>query len=275
MMYLPPVASGPLTLDTVHHCDALTLCAALPDRSIDLILCDLPYGTTACSWDVVIPFAPMWAAFKRVIKPRGAIVLTASQPFTSVLVCSNLDWFKYEWVWEKTVGSNPLLTMYQPFRKHESILVFYRNQPVYMPQMEVGEPYTDKPRASGLKAIHDTPGQKRAICNQGTRYPSSVQRFANPNNGGAHPTQKPVALFEYLIRTYTQPGDVVFDPCCGSGTTAIAARNTGRRWICGDSDAGYAQVAKDRLATPYTPMLPGIDTPVAAPSQAALFEVTT
>jgi DNA modification methylase len=265
--YLPTVASGPPTLDTVHHTDLLTLCAALPDRSIDMILCDLPYGTTACSWDVIIPFAPMWAAFKRVIKPRGAIVLTASQPFTSLLVCSNLDWFHEEIVWDKVAPTGFLDVNRKHMKRHEAVLVFSQSAPTYNPQMSgaATKRFGGRVKNGGSTIYFGNFTDERS---DGLGYPQSIIPFMRVNNlteNRFHKVQKPVALFEYLIRTYTQPGDVVFDPCVGSGTTAIAARNTGRRWICGDSDAGYVQVAKDRLAVPFTlPLF--IDAPTATPA---------
>lgn len=236
-----------LQVDSVHCMDALDLLRSLEPQSVDCICTDLPYGTTACAWDTVIPFAPMWAAVKHALKPRGAFVTTASQPFTSALVMSNPKWFRYEWVWEKTIGSNPMLTVWQPFKKHENILIFSATQPPYQPQHEVGEPYRDYARPSGLHALHHEHGMKKAIQNEGTRVPSSVQRFSNGNNDIVHPTQKPQALYEYLIRTYTQPNDLVVDMCCGSGTTAAAAIATGRHYIVGDSDAHYCEVTRLRL----------------------------
>jgi site-specific DNA-methyltransferase (adenine-specific) len=274
MYLLPSVASGPITVDVVHHTDLLTLCAALPARSVDMILADLPYGTTACEWDEVIPFEPMWAAFERVIKPRGAIVLTASQPFTSRLVCSNIAWFRYVLVWEKSNGTNFMNSPFQPLKVHEDINVFSpaassystRGSMAYYPIKEVGKPYATTNK-QGLHQFHSSPAGVTSI-NLGWRYPRSILRFNEER--GLHPTQKPVALFEYLIRTYTRPGEVVLDPVCGSGTTAIACRNTGRRWICGDKELKYVTVAKERLAQPYTLSLPTIDAPTPAAVQAAL-----
>jgi len=237
--------------NTIHHLDLMTLCNALPSQSVDLILCDLPYGVTACAWDTVIPFVPMWAEFKRVIKPRGAIVLTASQPFTSALVMSNPKWFRYEWIWEKEQGSNFLDAWRRPYKTHENILTFSSQSTNYSPQFEKGGSYTNwKHRGT---EVYGKFNNIQKLKTHG-RLPKSIIRFNRDH--GLHPTQKPVALFEYLIRTYTQPGELVFDPCVGSGTTAIAARQTGRRFICGDSSREYVEVARKRLAAPYTlPMM--------------------
>jgi site-specific DNA-methyltransferase (adenine-specific) len=228
--------------------DCLERMKEIESGSVDMVLADPPYGTTACKWDSVIPFEPMWAELKRIIKPNGAIVMTASQPFTTALIYSNMKDFKYCLVWEKTIGTNPMLTKKQPFKKHEDIAVFYRKQPAYNPQFEHGAPYTDKERNSGLKAIHlDSPGVKKAINNVGTRYPSSVKKFSNANNGNVHPTQKPVALMEYLIKTYTNEGETVLDFTMGSGTTGVAAINTGRKFIGIELDEHYFQIAQNRI----------------------------
>lgn len=240
--------------NTVHHADLFDLCGQMADQSVDMILADLPYGTTACSWDTVIPFEPMWAAFKRIIKPRGAIVLTASQPFTSALVMSNPKWFRHEWVWQKEQGTNPYAAEYAPMKTHETVLVFCAGQPAYSPVMTKGKPYSGF--FSNTATIGEVYGKARSVHkpNFGTRYPSSVITVRSET--GKHPTQKPVALFEYLIRTYTQPGELVFDPTAGSGTTAVAARQTGRDYIVGDSSAEYVAIMRERLAKPYTlPML--------------------
>lgn len=250
MLSLPEYA---ITPNSIHCMDALQLCNALPDASVDMILCDLPYGTTALRWDSVIPFAPMWAGFKRVIKPRGAIVLTASQPFTSALVMSNVDWFRYEWIIEKALPTNFLDVSWRPLGKHEVALVFYKNTPTFNPQMMEGKPYSK----SGLdKNGSYLNGAVLPIYkpNYGTRYPHTIIRSNNANQAEKqHPTQKPVALFEYLIKTYTQAGDMVFDPCVGSGTTAVAAHKTGRNYICGDFTPEYVAIARKRLqdADPY------------------------
>lgn len=257
----PPMSS---LIDRIHCADIFDLCAALPRQSVDMILADLPYGTTACTWDMVIPFEPMWAAFKRVIKPRGAIVLTASQPFTSALVMSNVGMFKYSWVWDKVSTGDVMNAKNKPLKQHEDVCVFSLgttantspNLMSYYPQGVVtntrrgGKNHTKlKTAFRGVRPSHAEFYQAR-----GTNYPSSIITFSNADHTEAHhPTQKPVALFRYLIRTYTLPGELVFDPTCGSGTTAMAAREEGRHFICGDSSAEYVAIARKRLAQPYTP----------------------
>ena len=200
-------------------------------------------GTTACKWDSVIPFEPLWAEYERVIKDSGAIVLTASQPFTTVLANSNLRLFRYAWVWEKEQGVNFLMAKKQPLKVHEDILVFYKKQPTYNPQMTKGKPYISGKGDSG-----EVTGRVKKIQtkNEGTRYPRSVIKFNR--EVGLHPTQKPVALFEYLIRTYTNEGEVVLDNCIGSGTTAVAAINTNRQFIGIEREAKYVEIANKRIA---------------------------
>lgn len=242
-----------LELNQVYHMDCFDLLAQCDDQSIDAIICDLPYGITALksTWDNVIPLEPMWAAFKRVIKPRGAIVLTASQPFTSALVMSNLEWFKEEIIWDKVIGTGFLDAKRRHMRVHESVLIFRDGQGYFDPQMQAGEPYTrpNRPNTPIYGYFIETP----TINETGDRYPKSIITLSNADRTNRfHPTQKPVDLFAYLVRTYTRPGELVLDPTCGSGTTALAARNEGRRFLCGDSDAGYVQIARDRLAAPYT-----------------------
>lgn len=242
---------GTWKLNSVNCTDLFALCDGLPDASVDMILCDLPYAVTQNGWDELIPFAPMWTAFKRVIKPRGAIVLTASQPFTSALVMSNPSMFRYEWIWNKSQGSGFLDANRKPLKAHESVLVFAEERPVYYPQMTFGQPYISKRRnALTNSKNYGKFGLVDTISN-GERFPVSSLYF--PNERTEHPTQKPVELFSYLIRTYTQPGELVLDPCVGSGTTAIAAREEGRQFICGDSSAEYVAIAQKRLDAPYTP----------------------
>jgi site-specific DNA-methyltransferase (adenine-specific) len=239
-------------VNRVFCMDALALLALLPDSSIDMVLCDLPYGVTACAWDSIIPIEPMWEHLKRVVKQRAAIVLTATQPFTSMLVSSNYAMFRYEWIWQKTNSGDFMTAKIMPRKHHENILVFGVKTPNYRPIMERGEPYTDKPRKRSHNVI-DSRIPNLGIRNIGERFPSSIQEFSNGNNNTVHPTQKPVALFEYLIKTYTLENEIILDMTCGSGTTAIAARKTGRRFICGDNSPEYVALAQQRLQTtdPY------------------------
>jgi site-specific DNA-methyltransferase (adenine-specific) len=238
----------------LHHGDCLEIMPTLPAQSVDAIIADLPYGTTACKWDTVIPFEPLWAEYKRIIKPRGAVVLFGSQPFTSLLVTSNLAWFRYEWVWKKTMGTNPMALKFQPWKVHENVAIFSKNGHTYNPQMEVGAPYTDKARPYNIRASAGE-GVKLPITNTGTRYPTSVREFKNANNGSVHPTQKPVALLEYLVRTYTNPGDTVMDNTMGSGTTGVACVQTGRNFVGIEKDAKYFDIARQRIETAQPALL--------------------
>jgi len=228
------------------HGDCLELMHDIPDGSIDMILCDLPYGTTACKWDTVIPFEPLWAHYKRVIKPNGAIALFGSQPFTSALIMSNPKMFKYEWIWEKTNAVDFAMAKKRARKLHENICVFYEKQTTYNPQMQKGKPYIDKPR-NRTNNIHDSTMPKLGIVNNGIRYPSSVQKFSNGNNNNVHPTQKPVALLEYLIKTYTNEGETVLDNCMGSGSTGAACKNLSRRFIGIEKDENYFNIAVKRI----------------------------
>jgi len=210
----------------LYHGDCLDIMPTLPDHSFDAIIADLPYGTTACKWDSVIPFEKLWEQYKRLIKKRGAIVLFGSQPFTSALVMSNVGWFKYCWYWDKVRGSNFATINIRPFNSCEDVAVFYQYQPTYNPQMRNGKPYTQKQGYVGTSKQTGLRRQNVITKNDGTRHPLSILRFSKET--GFHPTQKPVALLEYLIRTYTNPGDTVLDNTMGSGTTMVACVNTGR-----------------------------------------------
>ena len=230
--------------------DCLEIMKDIPDKSIDMILCDLPYGTTDCAWDNVIPFEPMWEQLKRVTKKNGAIVLFGSQPFTSALVMSNPKMFKYEWIWEKHKGTNFQTVKYQPFKVHENVLVFGGSN--YYPQMSNGTPY--KPRGSHNinKKGGMWEGKKVGYAkdfDSSKRYPVSKLYFANHNQkaNSFHPTQKPVALMEYLIKTYTNDGETVLDFTMGSGTTGVACINTGRNFIGIELDENYFEIAKKRI----------------------------
>jgi len=230
--------------------DCLEVMKGIKDKSIDMILCDLPYGTTACKWDTIIPFEPLWEQYKRIIKDNGAIVLTASQPFTSALVMSNPKMFRYELIWEKEKPSNFMLLKKQFGKIHENILVFYNNQPTYNPIKVLANPdKIDKRKRFNdvIKKDGVTPEIKlyRPEDN-GLRYPTSNLYF-NRDENSLHPTQKPVALFEYLIKTYTNEGDLVLDNCAGSGTTGVACLNLNRNYILIEKEEEYCKIAEERI----------------------------
>lgn len=235
--------------------DCLEVMKDMPDKSVDMILCDLPYGTTACKWDNVIPFEPLWEQYNRIIKDNGAIVLTASQPFTSALVMSNIKQFKYEWIYQKRVASNFAQAKKQPLKEHENVLVFYKCQPTYNPIKEERKGSGAKRLKSGYKSNTITgefngfiKGNRTQINYDELKFPSSVQEFNNrEKDRGLHPTQKPVALLEYLIKTYTNEGDVVLDNCMGSGSTCVAAVNTNRHYIGFELDEKYFEIAEKRI----------------------------
>lgn len=233
----------------LFNADCLDAMWFIADGSVDLILCDLPYGTTACKWDVVIPFEPLWAHYKRLIKPNGAIVLFGKQPFFADLVKSNAEWFKCEVVWEKSLTTNFMNASHEVLQCHENIAIFYSRRPTYNPQMFQGQPYTDVRKSVdrtssmpvGVKA------KKVPIINAGTRFPRSVIKFSNPNHDNRHPTQKPVALCEYLIRTYTNEGETVLDNTMGSGSTGVACKNTNRKFIGIERDPACFAIAQQRI----------------------------
>jgi len=264
--------------------DCLELMKDIEDKSVDMILCDLPYGTTQNKWDSIIdlnklwnhygriiknkgvivltaqtPFDKLWEQYKRIIKDNGAIVLTASQPFTSALIMSNIKMFKYEWIWQKNTTSGFALAKKQPMRNHENILIFYKKQPVYNYIKELRD-LSEKSKTRMEYEFNSTKG-KNQLQNGITRvkvisedkyfcYPKSVQKInniVNNNKQRKHPTQKPVALFEYLIKTYTNEGDLVLDNCVGSGTTNIACLNTNRRCIGIEKEEKYVKIARERI----------------------------
>ena len=238
---------------TLVNADCLDAMEFIEDESVDMILCDLPYETTACKWDQVIPFGPLWEAYNRIAKPNAAIVLTASQPFTSALVMSNPQAFKYAWVWEKSKASNFLQARKQVLKAHEDVLVFSKTTPRYFPQLTAGAAFKGEGRSkkgSNWDGVNKVPNSTKRADNNGTRFPRSVQYFATAESektGALHPTQKPVALFEYLLRTYTQEGETVLDNCMGSGTTGVACLNTGRKFIGIEKDKKYFSTAKSRI----------------------------
>ena len=212
--------------------DCLEVLPFFPDHSVDLILCDLPYGSTQNMWDSVIPLEPLWKQYKRILKPSGAIVLTAHGVFTAKLILSNEKWFKYKIIWEKSKPTNFLNAKRQPLRKHEDICVFYKNQPIYHPEMSIGVPYDKGVRKNQLSGSYGDflPARVRS---EGARYPTDVVYFKTAESEGPvwHPTQKPVELGRYLVRTYTEPGALVLDNAFGSGSFLVAAAMEGRRYV--------------------------------------------
>lgn len=223
--------------------DCLERMKEIPDGSVDMVMADLPYGTTQNKWDCVIPLWPLWEEYRRMCKPSSAVVLTASQPFTSVLVMSNINEFKYSWVWQKEAGTGLLNAKKQPLRDHEDVLVFYGQQATYNPQWGVGKPYTCK---KGGETSNYNPSGIVVTENDGRRCPKTVLQFKRDKDK-THPTQKPVALMEYLIRTYTNAGETVLDNTMGSGTTGVACRRAGRKFIGIERDENYFNIAKKRI----------------------------
>lgn len=227
--------------------DCLERMKEIEAGTVDLILADLPYGTTQCAWDEVIPMAALWEQYLRVAKPEAAIVLTAAQPFTSMLVMSRPDLFRYEWIWEKGNATGFLNAKKQPMRAHESALVFYRKQPTYNPQMTAGH---ERKTASRKTVNSECYGKAISLTNYDSteRYPRSVQFFSSDKqSGNYHPTQKPVALMEYLIRTYAAPGMTVLDNAMGSGTTGVAALRCGCAFIGIELDPSHFETASARI----------------------------
>ncbi len=233
-------------LDKTWEGDCLELTAKIPEASVDLILSDPPYGTTKNKWDAIIPLDRMWSEYERVLKPDGVVLLTAAQPFSSLLVVSKPEWFRYEWVWRKTIGSGQLNIKHRPLVLHEVALVFSPNQPPYYPQMEEGKPYTVKRKSGEWSGGGYSDQKNHESVNKGVRWPKSVITVPNPRITGGHKTQKPVALFEYFILTYTQPDAVILDNTMGSGTTGVAARNLGRHFIGIELDPEFVTKANKR-----------------------------
>lgn len=242
-----------LELNKIYNQDCLEGMKYIDDKSIDMILCDLPYGTTKCKWDTIIPFDKLWEQYNRIIKDNGAIILFGTEPFSSNLRISNIKYFRYDWIWEKDRHANFLFANKQPLKKHENICVFYKKQPTYNPQMTKG-----KPNHKMFSKDDEIKTQYKELMNQevdltqnkqdGLKYPSTVQFFKCLSRGvNIHPTQKPLDLCEYLIKTYTNEGDLVLDNCMGSGTTAIACINTNRKYIGFEKEEKYWQLANERI----------------------------
>jgi len=244
-----------MELNKVYSGDCLEVMKDIPDKSIDMILCDLPYGTTACSWDRIIPFEPLWEQYKRIIKDNGAIVLSANEPFATLLRMSNMKEYKYDWIWNKNRGGNFVSANYQPMKVHEVICVFgkfpitFNPKKIknYNPQMDKGKPYSrGKIRNVNWNGSDVKTGGFHNNF-EGLRFPQSIINISNKNNNSLHPTQKPVALFEYLIKTYSNKGDLVLDNCIGSGTTAVACINTNRNFIGMELEQKYVDIANKRI----------------------------
>jgi site-specific DNA-methyltransferase (adenine-specific) len=225
--------------------DCLERMKEIPDGSVDMVLTDPPYGTTACKWDSIIPLEPMWEQLKRVIKPDGAVVLTGNEPFSSHLRLSNLNNYKYDWKWDKVRGSNFATVKIRPFNSFEDVMVFYKKQPTYNPQMWDGKPYEQKQGYVGEAKQTNLKRKSVVTKSDGRRYPLSIIRFSKES--GVHPTQKPVTLMEYLIKTYTNIGETVLDFTSGSFTTGVACVNLGRNFIGIEIDNHYYDIGTDRV----------------------------
>ena len=236
---------GTYNIDEIYQGDCIELMKALPDGCIDAVITDPPYGTLSCSWDLVIPFEPMWEQLKRITKPNAAIVLFGSQPFTSALIMSNIKMFKYEWIWNKKKGGNIFNLNRQPYKIHENIIVFSKNKHTYFPIMESRRLRTSKTYSKSDALGIKNYGDERTYSE---KYPQSIIEISNANQlKRHHPTQKPVALIQYLIMTYTNKGDLVLDFTIGSGTTAVAAHKTGRKYLGFELSDEYFDIAKNRI----------------------------
>jgi len=253
---------------TLHLGDCLQIMPTLPAGSIDAIITDVPYGATACAWDTVIPFVPMWECVKRVLKPNGVFVTTASQPFTSMLVVSNLKWFKYEWIWNKNMVTGFATAKYRPMLSHENITVFSKSPHVFNPIKRITESSESIRNAQNGTMKRRHKGLEKSIHDHGMARPEAMpyKEFVNPRtslffdtparrNGSFHPTQKPVALYKYLILTYTNPGDTVLDICAGSGTTGVACIETGRNFIGNELKQEYYEIMEKRIKQAQLQML--------------------
>lgn len=239
---------------TLMQGDTLDRMKMVLDKEVNLILCDLPYGTTSCAWDIIIPFNGLWDAYRRVLAPGGCVLLFGNQPFTSRLILSNLVWYKQALVWNKNKCGSPGLAKIRPMQVHEDIIVFAPGRTVYNPQMEAGEPYarkTEKPEGYVGRVNNHGYGMKprNGFSNEGTRYPKSIINISRDFSAQqqVHPTQKPVPLLEYLIKTYSNEGDTVMDNTMGSGSTGVAARNTNRNFIGIEKDPVFFNIAVQRV----------------------------
>ena len=234
--------------------DCLEVMKDIPDKSIDMILCDLPYGTTACKWDMVIPFDKLWEQYNRIIKDNGAIVLFGSEPFSSQLRMSNLKNYRYDWIWDKVVGSNFVNAKYMPLKVYEDIIIFYKQRPTYNPQMTERDSKNGRVSGKSKQIKNNINGVKQIKSNTNgkKKYPTNkieINRLEKELNSKyiIHPTQKPVALLEYLIKTYTNENELVLDNCMGSGSTGVACKHTNRKFIGIELDDNYFEIAKKRI----------------------------
>ena len=237
---------------TLFHGDCLEIMKEIPDKSIDMILCDLPYGTTRNKWDTIIDLELLWKQYERIIKDNGAIVLFAQTPFDKVLGASNLKLLRYEWIWNKILGTGHLNAKKMPMKQHENILIFYKKMPTYNPQKRYGEPYhktpSKTPSTTGTTSSNYGKHISLGSTSNGERYPVSILEFSNANRTNRfHPTQKPVELLEYLIKTYTNEKEIVLDNCMGSGSTGVACINTNRNFIGIELEEKYFNIAKQRI----------------------------
>ena len=233
----------------LYNGDCLDVMKSIPDSSIDMVLCDLPYGTTNCKWDIIIPFDKLWEQYRRIVKSNGVVALFGIEPFSSMIRMSNQSDYRYDWYWHKTLCSNFVMGKKQPFFKVETISIFYRKSPTYNPIIRYGKPYVVKEshvNQGGMQQKYNF-AKKTDIKNDGSRFPDNVLEFNSLGGKKLHPTQKPVELCEYLIKTYTNEGDVVLDNCMGSGTTGVACKNLSRSFIGIEKDSKYFEIAKKRI----------------------------
>ena len=232
----------------LYQGDCLEIMKQIKDKSIDMILCDLPYGTTKCKWDVVIPFDKLWEQYNRIIKDNGAIVLFGSEPFSSKLRISNLRMYKYDWIWKKTKAQGFLNSKKMPLKDYENICVFYKRLPVYNPQGIIYGNFQNDRKSKYSKGEDIYGKEKEFGISHMSNFPKQIIEFSNPSGKGQlHPTQKPVELLEYLIKTYTNENDLVLDNCMGSGTTGVACKNLNRNFIGIELDENYFNIAKERI----------------------------
>lgn len=243
--------------------DCLEKMREIPDGAVDMVMADLPYGTTACKWDSVIPLVPLWTEYRRICAPKAALIFTASQPFTTALINSNFEWFKYCWVWEKSRAGDVFNAKNKPLKKHEDIVVFSSgttancspNRMTYNPQGLIDTHRISKNTETVRAFFAPRPSHKEEYIQTSTGYPTSVLKFSNEGKT-SHPTQKPVALMEYLIKTYTNPGETVLDNTMGSGTSGVACMNLGRNFIGIEKDPEYFRIASERIAAVTPPKIP-------------------